>query len=65
MFLRSQALKVMTVAHDLERQMASGSLWAIMNKQGELKKEVRESLDKLYNHPLKMKYLNNQKELNK
>ncbi len=64
-FLRSQALKVMKAAHDLEKKIASGSYWSLMNQEGGLKKEVRESLDKLYNHPLKMEALSEPRELTK
>ncbi len=64
-FLRSQALDVMKTAHNLERKMVSGSYWSLMNEEGELKQELRESLDKLYSHPLKMDALSTPQELTK
>ncbi len=55
----------MRTAHNLEHKMASGSCWSLMNEEGEIKKELRESLDKLYNHPLKMEAFSDPQELTK
>ena len=56
-YLHSQAFNVMKTAHEMENKVAAGSYWSLVNEEGELKKEIRDKLDKLYNIQLKLDFL--------